>query len=101
MLFFPCPHLGATVELSPERERHIGEGHPELLPDLHGWIAETLRHPDAVRRSRRALRARLFTRWYPDESDGKYVVVVVLSETDERHWIVTAYLTRKPQGGHP
>jgi hypothetical protein len=33
MTSFPCPYLGGEVELSDERERHIAQHHPDLLPD--------------------------------------------------------------------
>ncbi len=53
----------------------------------------TLADPDQVRRSVRFGNARLFSRWYDDL--GKHVVVVVISEPDGRHWIVTAYIARR------
>jgi hypothetical protein len=39
----------------------------------------------------------LFSRWYTDEQRGKHLVVVVVSEPDvtKRHWIITAYLTKR------
>jgi len=93
---FPCPYLKGEVELTEERERHIAERHPDLLPEYRGRFAETLASPDQVRRSARFGNARLFSRWYTDVKKGKYVVVVVVSEADtaNRHWIITAYLTR-------
>ena len=30
---FPCPYLKGNVELTEERERHIAERHPDLLPE--------------------------------------------------------------------
>ena len=33
MASFPCPYLGGDVELTDERERHIAERHPDLLPE--------------------------------------------------------------------
>ena len=41
--------------------------------------------------------ARLFSRWFDSLRGGKYVVVVVVSNPDpeERHWIITAYMTRR------
>jgi hypothetical protein len=41
--------------------------------------------------------ARMFCRWFEDVRQGKYVVVVVVSESTprERHWIITAYITRR------
>ena len=94
---FPCPYLKAEVELTEERERHVAERHPDVLPEHRGQLAETLADPDQVRSSRRYGNARLFSRWYTDEQRGKHLVVVVVSEPDaaKRHWIITAYLTRR------
>jgi len=30
---FSCPYLSGEVELRDERERHIAENHPDLLPE--------------------------------------------------------------------
>jgi hypothetical protein len=93
---FSCPYLQGEVELTEERERHIAERHPELLPEHRERIAETLAAPDQVRQSVRFGSAKLFSRWYTDLREGKHVVVVVVSERKphERHWIITAYLAR-------
>lgn len=93
---FPCPYLTAEVELTREREYHIAERHPDLLPEYRKQLIETVAAPDQVRRSRRFGNARLFSRWYTDVKKGKYVVVVVVSEpaATTRHWIITAYMTR-------
>ena len=97
MSWFPCPYLKGEVELSEERERHIAERHPDLLPEYRRQVIETLAAPDQVRRSTRFGNARLFSRWYMDVKKGKHVVTVVVSESDamSRHWIITAYLTNK------
>jgi hypothetical protein len=88
--------LHGDVQLSQERESHIAERHPDLLPLYRERIATTLADPDQVRRSRRFGSARLFSRWYSDVKGGKHVVVVVVSAEDERrHWIITAYIARK------
>jgi hypothetical protein len=94
---FPCPYLEGDVDLTEERERHIAERHPDLLPEHRGRIAETLADPDQVRKSARFGSAKLFSRWYTDLRQSKYVVVVVVSEREpsERHWIITAYIARK------
>lgn len=94
---FPCPYLKGEVELTEERERHIAERHPDLLPEYLKQLTETLAAPDQVRRSVRFGNARLFSRWYTDVKRGKYVVVVVVSQADaaSRHWVITAYLTNK------
>ena len=94
---YPCPYLKGEVELTEERERHIADRHPDLLPEHRERIAETLAQPDQVRRSVRFGSARLFSRWYDDVQLGRHVVVVVVNEMGptERHWIITAYMARK------
>lgn len=94
---FACPYLNGSVELTEERERHIAERHPDLLPEYRDRIAETLAAPDQVRRSARFGSARLFSRWYADARRGRHVVVVVVSEVNpvDRHWVITAYMTRR------
>jgi len=94
---FPCPYLKGEVELTEERERHIAERHPDLLPEHRRQLIETVAAPDQIRRSLRCGNARLFSRWYTDLKKGKYVVVVVVSElaAPTRHWIITAYVTRE------
>lgn len=97
MIRYRCPYLKGHVELTAEREGHIAERHPDLLPEHRDRIAQTLAEPDQVRRSTRFGSARLFARWYTDLRQGKHVVVVVVSELgpDERHWIITAYIARR------
>ena len=100
MTFFDCPYLAGEVELTAERERHIAERHPDLLPEYRDCISETLADPDEIRQSSRFGQARLFSRRYEDIRPGKHVVVVVSqSEPHRRHWIITAYLARKLTGG--
>jgi hypothetical protein len=48
---FVCPYLQAEVELTEEREHHIAERHPDLLPDQRSKLTEVLADPDIVRRS--------------------------------------------------
>ena len=97
MTFFPCPYLDKDVELTNEREYHITLRHPDLLPKYRQCIPDTLMSPDRVSRSSRMGNARLFSRWFDSLRGGKYVVVVVVSNPDpeERHWIITAYMTRR------
>jgi hypothetical protein len=97
MSWFPCPYLNGDVELTEERERHIGERHPDLLPEYREELVNTLAMPDQVRRSIRYGSARLLSRWYNDLRGGKHLVVVVVSQPDasERHWVITAYLARR------
>jgi len=97
MAWFACPYLAGKVELTEEREGHIAERHPDLLPQHRQCIADTLAAPDQVRRSTRFGNARRFSRWFTDLRGGKHVVVVVVSDVAPscRHWIVTAYIARK------
>jgi len=93
---FRCPRLNGDVQLSRERESHIAERHPDLLPGRRDRIVQALADPDQIRRSRRFGAAKLFSRWYSDLKGGKHVVVVVVSAGDDgRHWIITAYIARK------
>jgi len=94
---FPCPYLKAEVELTEERERHIAERHPDLLPEHLQLLADVLADPDQIRSSVRFGRARLFSRWYTGLQGGRHVVVLVVSEPGPRkhHWIITAYITTK------
>ena len=99
--FFPCPYISSEVELTDERERHIAETHPDLLPEHRERIAETLVDPDQVRVSKRFQNAKLFSKWFDDVRGGKYIVVVVFTEAGpvQRHWVITAYIARKLMGG--
>jgi hypothetical protein len=100
-MLFHCPYLSFDVELSPQRQRHITESHPDLLPEFKEQVLQTLLEPEEVRLSARFKKARLFTRWFDTVRGGKYIVVVVISEgkPSNRHWVVTAYMARKLAGG--
>ena len=101
MRTFPCPYLKGEVELTDEREAHITRTHPDLLPEYLVQVGQTLAGPDQVRRSIRMSAARMFCCWFEEVRQGKYVVVVVVSEAApmERHWIITAYITRRLANG--
>jgi hypothetical protein len=101
MVWIPCPYLAAPVELTDEREQHIAQGHPDLLPDYRAALDLTLADPDQVRTSNRLAGGHLFARRFEDIRDGKYVVVVVVSDPPPtgRAWVVTAYLARRLSGG--
>jgi hypothetical protein len=101
MVRYACPYLNGEVELSEERRTHIAERHPDLLPEFAEELGFTLNDPDQVRRSGRFANALLFARWFDSVLTGKYVVVVVVGDRDpvRRHWIVTAYISRRLSGG--
>ena len=94
---FPCPYLGGIVELTDERERHIVEKHSTLLPDRPDCIAAALSDPDLIRRAPPPDDSIRFCRWFYDLD--KYTVVAVVRDPGVRHWIVTAYITRRPPAG--
>jgi hypothetical protein len=97
MRLFPCPYLKGNVELTEEREAHIAAQHPDLLPEFLSEIELALAQPDEVRKGKRFSSERRFYRWFEDVRNGKYIAVIVVSETDPatRHWIVTSYITRR------
>jgi hypothetical protein len=88
------------VEPTDEREQHITDHHPDLLPTHRALIDDVLSNPEQVRRSPRMASARMFSRWYDNLRSGKHVVVVVAGDSGvRRHWIVTAYIARNLAGG--
>jgi hypothetical protein len=99
---FFCPYLDSEVELTEEREQHITETHPDLLPFYQERIANTLADPDEVRCDLRFSNTLLFSQQYSGKNrKGRYVVVAVVTDKipRERHWIVTAYLTKNVTQG--
>src|SRR5690242_19766496 len=48
---FFSPYLNGTVELTAEREQHITQNHPDLLPKHRDGFRETLLDPDEIRSS--------------------------------------------------
>lgn len=101
MAWFACPYLQSEVDLADEREQHIIQRHPDLLPAYRERMVETLASPDQVRRSKRFGNARLFSRWFDTVRGEKYVVVIVVSDPapSNRHSIITAYLARRVEEG--
>lgn len=100
MALFYCPYLEANVELTDERYEHILIRHPDLVPAYYDTIKDTLYAPDEVRRSERATNTLLFARWFDDVREGKFVVVAVVSESNQqRYWMITAYIARRLSGG--
>lgn len=101
MTTLPCPYLNTGVELTDEREQHIHDKHPELLPTYREHLIRTVADPDEVRTDSRFPNSLLFSRWFPDVKKGKFVVVVVVADPPpaERKWIVTAYVARQLSGG--
>jgi len=96
-----CPYLDADVEWTEERQQHIAARHPELLPAHEAKIVQAVADPGEIRRDREYPNTRLFFRWFDDLMGGKNVVVATVSTPppDVRHWIVTAFVARRPPKG--
>ncbi|MFM2428926.1 MAG: hypothetical protein RLZZ511_139 [Cyanobacteriota bacterium] len=105
MEYFACPYLQTTVELTHEREQHILDRHPDLPDSYLSLIEQTLLNPDEVRCDQRFEETWLFSRWFSDIRRGRFLVVAVVSDhqgeatLDDRHWIVTAYLSNRVTQG--
>jgi hypothetical protein len=96
---FTCPALDPPeVEFTVERERHVTDRHPDLLPQHLTSIQETLSAPDRVYQNEYNANKCAFVKWFPNVRGGKFVIVQVCSEWADptRHWIVTAYLDSDP-----
>lgn len=93
----PCHYLEGEVELTEERRQHIKSKHPDLIEEHFDCLAQTVAEPDEIRMDKRFPSTRLFSRWFENLKEGKFVVVVVASSEppEERHWIVTAYIARR------
>jgi hypothetical protein len=103
---FPCPYLHAEVELTDERRQHILASHPEFGSDVMDKIRLALVDPDEVRTDPRFPATHLISRWFDDLLTGKILVVAVVTDEPDstqsglvRHWIVTAYPTRRVTQG--
>ena len=99
MTWFECPFLGVPVELTEEREHHIAEEHPELLPEHLEDLRGTLATPDITFVRRDGPPSRLFAKWIAGGRRGRYLVAIVvttpLDSGAPRHWIVTSYFARR------
>ena len=90
--FFYCPYLGGEVEVTDERYAHVVDSHADFALAYWTRAGETIQGPDRVIRRKQDGGAVMFYRWYDDI--GKHVVVVVRRDSNRRHWLVTAYMTR-------
>src|SRR3954467_12083083 len=89
--------FGKQVRLTTERMEHILE-HPEMR-SMGAELANVLREPSVVRRSRSEASVRLFYRFYPQTSLGGKWVCVVVKYGEHDAFVVTAYLTDQPKAG--
>jgi len=86
---FPTPF--GTTELTDERERHIFKFHPDVRL-YRKRFAKTLAKPDIIRRSKHDSSVLIL---YQGISKEKYLAIV--TKTNHRNFIITAYLTYKIQ----
>ena len=88
---------GRPVRLTDERRQHILE-HPEMA-GMETALAETLRNPQLVVRSRTDETATLYYRYYLRTPVGGKWLCVVVKYGDADAFVLTAYLTDKPKRG--
>ncbi len=86
-----------SVRLTEERLAHILH-HPEMV-GMESQIADTLKQPQLVRRSRSDDNAALFYRFYTQTMIGDKWLCVVVKYLSDDAFIVTAYFTDKPKKG--
>jgi hypothetical protein len=85
------------VRLTEERLAHILT-HPEMV-GMESQLADTLKNPQLVRKSRSDDRVNLFYRFYTQTKIGDKWLCVVAKYFPDDAFIVTAYFTDKPKKG--
>ena len=90
-------HQDKPVRLTEERLAHILT-HPEMV-GMESQIADTLKQPQLVRKSRSDDSAELFYRFYTQTAIGDKWLCVVVKYLSDDAFIVTAYFTDKPKKG--
>jgi hypothetical protein len=85
------------VRLTEERLAHILT-HPEMV-EMESQIADTLKNPQLVRKSRSDDSAELFYRFYTQLVIGDKWLCIVVKYLSDDAFIVTAYFTDKPKKG--
>jgi hypothetical protein len=85
-----CTFLNTDVDLTEERETHIHEYHPDIVPFIDR-IQDVFLSCDAIHEGNRDPNLILFYKFYNDIFDGKYNVVAI--KRNHRSFILTTYLT--------
>jgi len=88
---------GRTIRLTPERLAHILE-HPEMA-GLEQALEETVVAPQQVVQSRNDPQVKLYYRHYLGTRVGDKYLCIVVKETDEDSFVITAYLTDRINRG--
>lgn len=80
------------IRLTPEREDHIQNDHPEMLGQVDR-IGDSLLNPDIIVKSKTDRDVELFYRYFSNTPvTSKYLCVVVKTLIDDS-FIITAYYT--------
>ena len=90
-------YQGKEVRLTEERLAHI-LNHPEMT-GMEAKIAEALRHPQLVRKSRSDESVSLSYRFYTQTDIGDKWLCVVVKYLQDDAFVITAYFTNKPKKG--
>ena len=80
------------VLFTENRLKHVKESHPELEGQLKN-IDHTLKDPEKVVRSRSDSMVALFYKWFNKTPVGNKYLCVVVKDSDEYPFIITAYFT--------
>ena len=89
--------LKTKVHLTKERWEHIINEHPVVRPYLKE-IEKAMILPDIIMESRYDKEILLYYKFYENIFKGKFIMVVV-KHSEERNFILTAYITDKVKGG--
>ena len=87
--------LGKEIELTEERKQHILTFHPEITQHLDKF-AQVLLNPDGIRRSISDKKVLLFDKSFASIGSENHLRIAV--KTNERWFILTAYLTKRLAG---
>ena len=87
---------GQSIFLDSNIKQIILSKHPEVSKFI-GRVADVLREPDLIKKSRISQRTKLYYRFFDDIFNGKYMVVVV--KQVERNFVSTIYVTDKIKEG--
>jgi len=90
-------YQGKKIRLTEERAKHICE-HPEMF-NLFSEISHVLKYPQVVMFSRTDETVNLYYRFYYKTLVGDKWLCVVVKDSNDDSFILTAYLTDKIKKG--
>jgi len=80
------------IRLTDERQTHLETAHPEMRNQLPR-IADTLKEPEKVLRSRTDPQVELFYKWYPTSPVTSKFLCGVVKAIPHAPFMLTAYYT--------